>query len=121
MHPKTSARLLSILNWAIAIVGYPLLCVLLLGWLAGERSILPLLVFSIAWALFPKAALSIPVRCNLPGCLGQMKMTGDWAIDWKSRIKYQCTICQSIYETDVYHPPFHIYSIRFGVDEDWSN
>ena len=121
MHPKTHARLLSILNWTIAIAGYPLLCVLLLGWLAGERSILALLVFSIAWALLPKIALALPVRCNSQSCHGRMNKTGAWEIGWTSKLEYQCTICNGIYATCLYHPPFNTHNILFGIHEDWSN
>lgn len=121
MHPKTHARLTSALNWAIAIVGYPLICILSLGWMAGERSILPLLVFSIAWALLPTMALSLPIGCNSPGCHGRMKMNGVWKINWKSKLEYRCTICKGIYETDIYHPPFNIHNIRFGIHEEWSD
>lgn len=120
MHPQTHTRLLSILHWAIAIVGYPWICALLLGWTAGERSILSLLVFSIAWALLPRIAWSLPVRCNSLGCHGLMKKTGVWAIDWKSKLEYRCTICEGMYKIDVYHPPFNIHNIRFGIHEDWS-
>ncbi len=106
MHPQTHARLMSILNWALPIVGYPFICAGLLSWIAGNGSILPLLVFWVALALLSKIAWSIPVRCNLLGCQGQMKKTGNWAIDWKSKLQYQCILCQGVYETDVYHPPF---------------
>lgn len=106
MHPKTHARLMSILNWAIPIVGYPFLCAGLLGLMAGKRSILPLLVIWIALALLFNMAWSLPVRCNSPDCNGLMKKTGAWAIDWKSKTAYHCTLCKRIYETDVYHPPF---------------
>ena len=109
MHPKTHARLMSILNWAIPIVGYPFICAWTLSWMVGERSILPLLVFWTALVLLSEIAWHLLVRCNSLGCHGRMKKTGAWAIDWKSKLEYQCTLCKGIYETNVYHPPFRIY------------
>lgn len=37
MHPETHARLMSILNWAIPILGYPFIRAGLLGWMAGAK------------------------------------------------------------------------------------
>jgi hypothetical protein len=77
--------------------------------MAGERGILPLLVFWAALTLFSELAWYLPVRCNLAGCNGLMKKTGTRAIDWKSKLVYQCTVCKGVYLTDVYHPPFRIH------------
>jgi hypothetical protein len=109
---------MSILHWAAALVGYPFVCALLTSWMAGKGSILPLLACSIAWALLPAMALSLPVRCSTPGCPGRMKLNGDWAIDWKSTLEYRCTICKGRVETVIYHPPFHIHNIRFGIHDE---
>lgn len=106
MPAATHARLMSILNWALPLVGYPFLCAGSLGWALGEGSILPVLVFGVALALLSRIAWSLPVRCSSPDCHGCMKKTADWAIDWKSKLEYRCTLCKNIYETDVYHPPF---------------
>ena len=111
MHPKTHARLMSILNWAIPILGYPFICAGTLGWMAGEKSILPLLIFWTALTILSEIAWRLPVRCNSPDCNGQMKKTCAWVIDWKSKLEYRCTTCNSTYEIDVYHPPFRLHYI----------
>jgi hypothetical protein len=106
MHPETHASLMSILNWAIPVAGYPFVCAGLLGWIAGGRSVLPVLVFWTALAMLFNIAWRLPVRCNTTGCNGMTKKTGAWAIDWKSKVEYHCTTCKAVYELDVYHPPF---------------
>ena len=106
MHAETHARLMSIFHWAIPVAGYPFVCAGFLGWIAGGGSLLPALVFSIALALVFNIAWHLPVRCNSPGCTGQMKKTADWAIDWKSKVEYRCTICKGVHETNAFHPPF---------------
>lgn len=105
MHPKTHARLMSILNWAIPAAGYPFICAGVLGLMAGQGSLLPLLVVVAVLALLSKIAWSLPVRCTSPGCHGRMKKNGDWEIDWTSKLEYRCTVCGGAYETDVHHPP----------------
>ena len=97
-------------HWVIPIMGIAMFCFGSLWLMSGSANFIPALIFFVA-AVIPFYLLlwCLPVRCKSPGCNGPMKWTmtqvSDWAPVVKSKLAYQCRVCNDLYETCFYHVP----------------
>ena len=101
MNAKTHVRILKTLM-LIGIIGL-LLFVVLVSLNKTEGTILTIYFISLAVFVFLGYMffLWMPVRCHKPGCDGKMNRTWIEETEYQSRLRYVCSDCGEIFDTDI--------------------
>ena len=103
MRANTHARLMKIFNWAMLIVGVPVL--LYLGFASFSGDIVPVLLFMAVLLVLFLLLWFLPVRCSAPGCNGSMHKTSTQISTFKVRLQYRYSICGDVYDADIFQMP----------------
>ena len=67
-----------------------------------------LVIFAIYTLLYFTIWNWIPVRCHVPRCTGRMSRTMSQVSFFKTRLGYRCSVCEDIYEADIFAPDIMI-------------
>jgi hypothetical protein len=98
MHPKTHAKLMNMYYYFGLLVGIPTFFIVIIIAILWKH-LIPLLAFFIITAILNIFFWSLPVRCEKPCCNHRMEMTKSYVATFRIRLHYECTVCNSFYET----------------------
>jgi hypothetical protein len=108
MHPRIHAFLAMLFSYGLFTIGVPGFFCLGIALLGNTKLIPSFIVLISIFLLYYLIIRTLRVHCREPNCNGKMNINihKDSIIEWK--IKYNCEICDSVYEQ-------YIFSINSGA------
>jgi len=104
MHPKTHALMMNIFGYALLLIGFPLLIILLVMTLGkNEYGLFLFLLIGVIY-LTNFILWKLPIYCEKSGCIGDVGKTKTKITAFGFVLQYQCKSCNSFYEAHIFDP-----------------
>ena len=96
--------MMNIYDYAVLIIGIPLLIVLVIGAISSHN-ILPVFILFGLIVLVGILLWVYPIYCEASGCPGRMEKIKTRETTFESKLQYRCKICNNVYETIIFDWP----------------
>jgi hypothetical protein len=102
VHSKTHSKLMNKYGYAVVFLGFLLFIILFILGTKYSGYLLLLFILYAAMELTTYFLWKLPVYCGASGCKGQMEISRTRIAPFRSKLIYQCKLCDYIQITHIF-------------------